>query len=322
MPENNDVSSITFSPESGSAGGRQNSNEFTETSTTGAERKHVSGSLLSLKEKVEAISKLGVLGLGACYAVGLLIVNLYLRQYNISQVSLIEAEYVAVGALWMFLMGLTTTVCFYAASSIRDLYRDVKQGWKIRFADIYVQTVVTVLLFIGLCGAVGGTIKESSAWIFSFTTLKVVMILIATVGGVGQLAWVTWEIERIQRPVSEAKNTKPTLLLGRSGLGFSALIFVTFMIGVYAKFAFPSLSSAHGGGERHKVSLVISSEEIEPLKNMGFQISPENRTTGPVELIFEGSDSLIILPPDSSTKAKAIRVKKEFVDTILYLSDI
>jgi hypothetical protein len=70
------------------------------------------------------------------------------------------------------------------------------------------------------------------------------------------------------------------------------------------------------------VSLVISSEEIEPLKNMGFQISPENRTTGPVELIFEGSDSLIILPPDSSTKAKAIRVKKEFVDTILYLSDI
>src|SRR5437660_2661566 len=116
MPKNNDSSSIN-SAESTSAGKLQDSNEVMETSTSVRERKHVSGStLLGLKENAIAISKLGVLGLGACYAIGLLIVNLYLRQYNISQVNLVEAEYVAVGALWMFLMGLTTTICFYAAS--------------------------------------------------------------------------------------------------------------------------------------------------------------------------------------------------------------
>jgi hypothetical protein len=52
---------------------------------------------------IASVAQFGVFALGAVYAVGMLIVNFHLRQYEVVSLDLARPEYVMAGVLWAFL---------------------------------------------------------------------------------------------------------------------------------------------------------------------------------------------------------------------------
>lgn len=64
-------------------------------------------------------TRLAVVGIGALYAIGLLIVNIELGRYGVISLDLARPEYVMVGTLWLFLTIPTTAALHVAVESFR-----------------------------------------------------------------------------------------------------------------------------------------------------------------------------------------------------------
>ena len=66
--------------------------------------------------------------------------------------------------------------------------------------------------------------------------------------------------------------------------------------------------------------MAVKPEQTQMIKVLGFDINNE-RFIGPVKLILETPDFLLVLPPDQSGhsgKLKAIRIRRDLVDSILF----
>jgi hypothetical protein len=101
------------------------------------------------------------------------------------------------------------------------------------------------------------------------------------------------------------------------------LMLVVFL-SLYSHFVYPKLSPAFGGGKRQKLSLIAKADQIEILNSIGFQLAPDDRKIGPLELIFEASDYYVVAPPEGFTtenKVKAIRIRKDTIDLALYFQE-
>jgi hypothetical protein len=62
---------------------------------------------------------------------------------------------------------------------------------------------------------------------------------------------------------------------------------------------------------------------MDTINLFGLPITPDSRTVGPVEVIFEASDYFLLIPPQEfmkEHKVKSIRIRKTMVDGAFYLS--
>ncbi|MGA2146594.1 MAG: hypothetical protein ABSH49_16700 [Bryobacteraceae bacterium] len=90
---------------------------------------------------------------------------------------------------------------------------------------------------------------------------------------------------------------------------------------IYALYLYPLLSPTFGGGKELDICMVIRSEQVGVIRALGFNVIDE-RVTTPVKLILETPDFLLVLPPTqkgSGRKFRAIRIRRDLVDSVLYV---
>jgi hypothetical protein len=105
--------------------------------------------LSSWRDTVEVISKAGVAVIGIAYIVGLLILNLHIRKYGVYYLSFLQIEYVMVGLLWAFLVGLIYCFLFLVLYRIKDTYQESqtkgRRVWHIMWKILKILFVVFTL---------------------------------------------------------------------------------------------------------------------------------------------------------------------------------
>src|SRR5262245_7885796 len=101
---------------------------------------------------------------------------------------------------------------------------------------------------------------------------------------------------------------------------FTGFVVVLISLGGYANRIYPNLSPVYGGGKQQKLVLVAKPDQVTQLKSLGINISLNSRQIGPLELIYEAADYLILSTPEEIKErdhVQSIRLKKDMLDAIL-----
>ncbi len=268
----------------------------------------------SLKDWIDISAKVAFGALAACYVIGLLVVNFYLRQYGLTQFGLLQVEYVMTGIVWLFLVAFATFAAKYAWHRASAEISDWRAGGK-RFWSAVGAVIIIVLLpsffFQGLSLLTDGSLNLLH---WKGYLLGVGLAIQGTVA-LRVLAYLRLIALKVRDKSILAEKDHTTI--------YNALYtFVGFLglIPTCALYLYPLLSPTFAGARASDISMVIKSEQREMMNALGFSITGE-RVTLPVKLILETSEYLLVLPPSQqarTTKVRAIRIRKDLVDAILY----
>jgi hypothetical protein len=270
---------------------------------------------VSLRDWIDVGAKVSFGALTGCYAAGLIIVNAYLRQYNLTQFGLLQVEYVVTGGVWLFLVAFATFSAKYVWHRASVAVAEWRAGGRRFLPGVSALITIVVLpttFFLGL-----SLLTDGQLYLFSWKG-PLVGLSLAFQGGVAIV--LLRDVRMVVRKVKDKSiMTEKDQATANNVLG-GLLIFVVFL-GTYAQLVYPAVSPTFGGGKQLTVSLVFKAEQVPLMRSLGFTVSQE-RVTTPLMLILETPDFLLLAPPtqnDRSFDLKAIKIRRDTVDTILYL---
>lgn len=274
---------------------------------------------------IEVITKVGVAILGVSYIIGLLILNMHIRKYGVNYLGFLQIEYVMVGILWAFLVGAMGCALLLFKYIGNEVYKKEWKSlsWLRRFA---IGSGMILISLLGTCAIFYHVLNALSDSELSFTSspfwlvlgvlfINAIMILLLS-SRMGRV------VKHFYSKESADKRDKAQMLMSLMDIVYHITILVG-ALSIYSNYAFPTLSPVFGGGKKQKAELVIKAEQKETISAIGLQVASNNRSVGPLEVIFEASDFFLLAPPQqfNNAKVKAIRLNKDLVDAALYISE-
>ncbi len=150
--------------------------------------KELATRLNDAQKAIELGSRSAILLGGACYVAGLLIANLHLGQYGVYNLSILRAQYVLVGALWIFLVASAAALLLFALNHVKQAYAEARTtGSGSRIVGKLVEALLAIVTeFAGwafLVSFVSG--YQVTVWISPAVALRAFGILL-----IGAIAWV------------------------------------------------------------------------------------------------------------------------------------
>lgn len=265
-----------------------------------------------IRESAEIIFRLGVVALAACYVIGLLILNLYLREYGIHHVALAQTDYVLVGALWLFLVGATYSVGAWVWSIILPEikgWKESKSKWKSA-----IKLIIYLVLLVPMSGYALAQLGEGKISFLSFRYFYVVLLLFSSA------LTIYYIIYSCQGLVSTAYvPVAPYRRRFVQYFVFSQILALLLSLSLYATYVHPYLSPVYGGGMTKPMIFHVKSGAMDTIQTLGFSVSSNDRKLGPLENLFEAPDYFVVLPPDGFGKdVKSIRLNKDLFDAVIY----
>jgi len=261
---------------------------------------------------LESIGKAGVAGVAICYALGLLIKNMYLALWSTFSTKLIEAEYVLTGALFVmiFLLGISFWTVFLGTIRRVRLRRNRAMAlnpsaarWRARIGVIVVFTLLLSLVIAGLS-------------IISDGFLALRMSALACVGILLLPAAVVLARESIAETWHEAVLKRDVAGQRQAGWFFVALaIFVAVVI--HAFVIYPNVSPAFGGGRHEPVSVYVKPDVAKLLREMKFTADASDSNLFAAEVIFEDDEYVALVASDAAPSRTAVRLKRDQVQSII-----
>ena len=242
----------------------------------------------------------------ASYGVGLVIVNTHLLKYGVSQPTLLRADYVLAGLLWIVLTGIAGI----SVLGFLSTWRYVRRDWRARHRVLAVIKAVlspvllpAALLFpVIFLSAVRLQFDQLSFWI-------VVGILLLT-GGllIGAARTVVQEVRKWR------SQNKPF-----EEFPVYEIVFQCFMalaaLSAYSQWVYPELLPTYGGGRATSVRLVPAQGSTDIFRG-AFGSATDQDTI--FELIGETDNWLIVTQRRRipGTDEAAVRVRRDLVAAI------
>jgi hypothetical protein len=299
--------------------------------------------LTDVQKAIDLGSRSAILLGGACYVAGLLVANLYLGQYGVHNLSILRAQYVLVGALWVFLVASAASFIILASNSVKSAHRQVRSTPGSPPSLRIVGKSLEASLFIGsefvtwACLVI--FVSGYHLWISPAVALRALGILLLSAGAwfaaLRDFRWLRVAVADvfILRRGGVRRILKPTpsqlSLSTQAGRGlFELSVRLVLNIGAlsaYALYVYPYFPPAIGGGRLPMIALAVAPEHASVLRELGVATPSSGRIFEPLELVMEAGDSfLLALPRNSklSEKIRSVWIKKDFVDSALYLRDL
>lgn len=277
-------------------------------------------SSIPYKEIIEAASKGVLVTAGVCYVIGLLVINSYLKQFGDFSINLLQVDYAMAGALFLFTSSLVTA----AWGSVIKL-REVFARWRSTgYVVKGVETIAGFLLYGLWVGFIyilvdvlmGKPHKYDGGDKLSVTlALLIHGVLMLCIYGITS-AYIGVFLDKKERPRFTAWHA----IGGVATLAVSLLILL-LCIFFYGSLVYPRLGSAYGGGSRGQIILIPYPEKLPALAATGLEAVPETNKIGPIQILYETSDSLIVTKSLSKMDGpvRSIQLKKDLFSAILYL---
>jgi len=273
---------------------------------------------------LEPVAKGCVAAAALCYALGLMVKNLYLAQWATFSASLLQVEYVLSGALFIFIMLLGLT--FWSCSlGIRQRVRLERNQRAARMADYdrinrkgrWKTTIVVVLGGAGVAIFLGFVYDLSVADIYGskrvIDYLGALVVTFLVFPALLFFAWRpigdVWHNRALGRPVPPGETAMKVVF--RSTLLLAVIL-------IYVRVIYPKVSPVYGGGRQTAIQLRLSEEGARILR--GNRVPPVNGDdrTFEAELVFEdGTYFMLLVHPKNDPRPLAIRIRRDQVSSIV-----
>jgi len=272
------------------------------------------------------VTRAVVLSVGFLYVVGLLVVNIDLARYGVTNLDLARPEYIMAGALWLLAIGAPCGL-------VSVLVMVLRKPW----ADKGRRVATCVVVFVMMVGAAFtfGALLESmsrsliglgSSWtmldrlsdIREFSAPVLVNLILSFLIILAGL----WTYGALQRSRSEF------LAYSCLFVPFAILMFV-FGLTVYALAIFPHLPRYVGGGKKSVVAIALRETRPELTGRLTFPMSPDGRWIGPVSLVTSDEKAITLANVISvgrddvwkRPRHSAIAVARDWVGVIIFVSE-
>jgi hypothetical protein len=283
---------------------------------------------------LETVSRCALLASASLYGVGLVIANFNAQLYGRYNLGFVEAQYVLVGLLWLFLTLLAFALTESASRWMksrgpwrgRPLKQDVKKGLLVAFGWLTLWSFYVIVM--GFLGVAFGFEK----------CLAVLVVLILQTLSLGALFQETWQDMKSRGQPSDSfllklRKVDPAQIARRVLFFFAAL-------SLYAAFVYPQLSAAVGGGRLHQADIMIRQDRRSLFDGMAeFKIDKAGKL-GPVSIVAESDQSLIVTATDKpwtltdmhwwdvyglysltathGSRRRSLLLKKDLIELVIY----
>lgn len=254
-------------------------------------------SLSRWTDAAQVIAKGGVAFIGTTYVIGLLVLNMHVRTFGAYYLGFLQIEYVMVGMLWIFLVGLVFCFVLYIYNQFRKGSKLIKRGKPLStIGTIFLSIVLPVITGVGSLSFALGIFSDDQLqlhtrgfWIVTGVLAMNIVVISLLVFGVKE-----------RFGTVESSNTDRT---SRMAAMFDVLYIVVFALvglSLYSKHVFPRLSPVFGGGKRQQIQFVIKPDQLDATKSLGIPLLENSNTTPTLEMAFEAADFFLIAPPRAS----------------------
>jgi hypothetical protein len=255
---------------------------------------------LDLEKSVESIGKPLGLVAAAAYAVGVLITNLFLSGRGVFYGALLRTEYILAGLLWCFLISLPAVAFAYVRFEWRTLRTDAASR---RYVRVAFGTLLTPLFFMYFPSTFLARLSEGAIGPGDIS-------FYATVLSLCSCTYAAWATVRDLRVFREPLGSISGFTLYQFLLGPMLLL---SGITLYARFTYPYLDSAFGGGRRAPVFVIVGPDAPRALL-MSLPRSRRNPgEVGPVEILLEGEREFFLLPSPPRDEDRAVMVSRDLI---------
>jgi hypothetical protein len=254
---------------------------------------------ITVGTKVAQLAQVGVVGLGALYAIGLLIVNLDLARHGVVSLDLGRPEYVMAGGLWVFITVLTAWSLYGAVTLTHDVWQESVKGLlRSCFIILALISAVPFVLFTALR-------YDDLTW--KGVGLATVVVELNGLMALGAAMWLN---KARTQPLSAIFTAHTPATLPRYLPG--AMLALT----LYATIVSPNVAKEFGGGRKPTIYVFLT--EMPPVNwvALGYGVVPDARMIGPVALLMETTGQIVVTPADS--KFGSVGIDKRIVSTIVY----
>jgi hypothetical protein len=268
-----------------------------------------------------------------CYVVGFLVVNIHLARYGIVAESLLRVRYIATGALALLLqMFVITTWGASMAVVFGEIARlKAGSGDRPRWASI-ARIVIVPVFVVGMLVLMIGALSISregaiTQWRQSLTAdMRIAIVSFVRLSSCALMTvvlplkasdWIRGMVS-LNRP-RNPHGLKTEVLIVDVFVGFLGAILAII---VYTYSVYPVLNPAFGGGAHRRILLLPREAEISSLAVLGLRPGV-NGLIGPVSLIEETSDSLILLASETAgerSDVKSIHVPRSSFEGVLSMA--
>jgi hypothetical protein len=272
--------------------------------------------LAEIREIVDFSGKILFAALGLAYVAGLLIVNLYLRKYDLVSFGLVRAEYAMAGLLWLALLSMGygfMAMCQWAWRWLRDAFQDrawFRLGWRLIATLFLIAAFVTWPIEF-----LSGRVDMLDSWRMWVVAGVVLMMPVPFPMFFRTLkhGWNAWSA-RVKGDTSKHVPVDDILINA---------IQVLSGIALYATFAYPVFQPVYGGGKPTVVRVVTSAEAGVVLIAAGFQVETKGTR---VALVAETAEWIVLAPPEAadpvSFKSRpTVRLRQEDVRAVVSLEE-
>jgi hypothetical protein len=281
--------------------------------------------------RVENVFKLGLPFLGTIYALGFIVVTLYLSRFGVSSQSLIETQYIVAGVLLLLsFIVLTLSIAFFwwllrsqyemepfeddVSESywgkiwyrIRKIWYHIKQFAIALLAALFFIFIIVVLLQ----WAINPSLQEYLAPLGFFALLKIIGIItllgfLVTIFGVA--AWAQFNHIRDENN----KIDKDGLLAASWFLGLF-MVFTLVYISYFSYVIYARIPSAYGGGAPARIKFTLKKD----LANKKLIKIAEDGFSESYFLLFSTDKTLVIIDP--SNTEQAVEIPRDLIEGIVF----
>jgi hypothetical protein len=249
---------------------------------------------------------------GVLYVIGLLVVNVDLARYGVVKVDLARPEYAMAGALWVVLSACALGALYL----VRQAWRSFRSEPSARSLGILAAEIAPI--FGGL-SYILWVLSNNRVSIYTARGRFVLGFLIA------QSLLVSLAALSGRRFVGGLDAFAKLFSGGSAGLLFHLIwdaVSIIAALGLYATQVFPEFPREFGGGQKPLVRLVLPNAAQVPWSAAGISLSANGKEVGPVRLLMETSDSVVVCRDEahnSSGQASAVVVSRSLVSAILFV---
>ena len=257
------------------------------------------------------------------YVVGFLTTNAYLYKLGVSDFSLLRTRFVLTGVLTVIPLVLALVGGIYAAvdtAAFGGLGRTMSRASLWALADITVPFVLYFLLFWFVADNDPVTSARDAALLSAICAVIVAAFLAA-------LALFQRSGHRpVSHLVYHRKAVSYERFTGWFGIPdgvVECLIFAVAgplllfaYIGVFGDHFYPMIPEQIGGGRPRLVQLLVASDAVPAVRELGLDVTAEGPVSPPVELLWEGEQSMIVRLP-APRERTVVQLSRGLVDGIV-----
>ena len=251
------------------------------------------------------------------YAVGMVIVNLYLTHIGVSDFTVIRVKFILTG-----IVSLLPLAVMIGAILISPIWTNSNHEnsaalgiWGRFKAEPEERTPTVLTLLLGV-----------SINVLIFVALQVPILLIV-LSCFATLLYATFAVDQftdnILRPSLSFKNPElPTSrrIITISLRLFLPLVFIYIYLSLFASLIYPSIPESLGGGEPRSVRLIASPDDRKLLSSIGIGFSDNPAVSDEMLIVWLGTDRLIV-KIGTQDDSPLVELDKALVNGF-YLSDV